>query len=47
MKSRYHALKKDTPSFQKLGRIIKRHNFRNRKMHAGSEYNVAKNEKDP
>ena len=46
MKSVYKALKEDTSSFQKLGRIIKRHNFRNRKMHAGSEYYVAKNEKD-
>lgn len=47
MKSVYKTLKEDTSSFQKLGRIIKRHNFRNRKMHAGSEYYVAKNEAAP
>ncbi len=34
-------------SFQKPGRNIKRHNFRNRKMYAGLGYYVAKSEKDP
>ena len=34
-------------SFQELGRNIKRHNFRNRKMYAGLGYYVAKSEKHP
>ena len=41
------ALAINGKSFRKLGRNIKRHNFRNCKIYAGLGYYVSKNEKDP
>ena len=44
MHARYKSLKEDTSTYQRLGRYLKRQNYKNQKRRIGSEYYVAQNE---